>query len=181
MCLKRERWIKTLQGRVKFVAVSFSVVSVLGLCILFILYFASALPIAISQLIGKVIYVIMTLSINVLLYQGARYKNVTYLKIWLGVVMLQILVTFGYGSYAVYLCTIRSASKLITLPVLCFTFGVFHLLIWLIVLKFKKEVTSEHKTYLDIEPEETDKQLEYEQSLCDANETFLRNKRQIVY
>ena len=162
-CYRRERWIKTLQGRVKFVAVSFSVVSLFGLCIMFILYFAKALPITITQLIGKVIYVLMTVGLNVLLYQGARYRIELYLLIWLVLVMIQIVVTFGYGIFTAYLCTLSSSSQLIALPVLCFAYDVFHLLIWFIVLKFKKEVSTGHNAYQDVEIEEVDKQYECEE------------------
>ena len=164
-CCKGERWIKTLQGRVKFVAVSFSTVSLFGLCILFILYFAGALPIAISQLIGKVIYVVMAVCLNVLLYQGATYKKESYLTVWLVAVMVQNLITFGYGIFAIYLCTISSTPELITLPVLCFTFGILHVLIWCVALKFKKEVARERKMCFDMKNEEIEKPLQYAQDL----------------
>ena len=164
-CRGQERWIKTLQGRVKFVAVSFSIVSVFGLCILFVLYFADLLPIATSQLIGKVIYVIMTVCLNILLYQGARFRNEMYLTIWLVAVMIQNVVTFGYGIFAIYLCTISSSSELITLPVLCFAFGILHFLIWCVALKFKRQVASEKEIRLDIQNHEIDKPFKDEEIL----------------
>ena len=164
-CRGEERWIKTLQGRVKFVAVSFSIVSVFGLCILFVLYFAGALPIAISQLIGKVIYVIMTVCLNILLYQGARYKNEMYLTIWLVAVMIQNIVTFGYGIFAIYLCTQSSSSELVALPVICFTFGVMHVLIWCVALKFKRQLASERELHLGFQNDETGKPFKGEEIL----------------
>ena len=159
---KREPWIKTLQGRVKFVSISFSVFSLFGLPISFVIYFAGGLPIAISQLIGKVIYVLTTVGLNILLYQGARYKNEIYLTIWLVAVMAQNIATFGYGIFAIYLCTLSTSKELITLPVLCFTFGTMHVLIWCIALKFKREVSLEHKQYSEVTTEEGDEKfLEY--------------------
>ena len=154
MCCKGEKWIKSLQGRVKFVAVSFSVMSCFGLCILFVLYFAGFLPIAITQLVGKVVYVIMTVCLNVLLYQGARYKNTTYLTIWLVAVMIQNVITIVYGIYSVYLCTISSRLELVLVPILCFIFTIFHFIIWCLTFKFLKQVAREEQNNMDIQNEE---------------------------
>ena len=153
MCWKGEKWIKSLQGRVKFVAVSFSLMSCFGLSILFVLYFAEFLPIAVSQLVGKVVYVILTVCLNILLYQGARYKNETYLNIWLVAVMAQNVITIAYGIYASYLCTISTSLELILVPVLCAIFTVFHFVIWCLTYKFKKQVASERKEHSDMEEE----------------------------
>ena len=156
MCKRKERCIKTLQGHVKFMAVSFSIVSLFGLCILFILYFARALPIIYPQLIGKLIYVIITVLLNIMLYQATRYRNQSYLITWLVLVMVQIIVAFGYGFFTLYICIVGSIYKLIFLPVLCFIFGGLHLCFWLVVLKFAKETARLNK-HLDVETDEQTK------------------------
>ena len=165
MCCKGEKWIKTLQGRVKFVAVSFSVMSCFGLSILFVLYFAELLPIAVSQLVGKVVYVILTVCLNIVLYQGARYKNETYLTIWLVAVMVQNVVTIAYGIYATYLCTISTSLELILVPILCAIFTIFHFLIWFLTFKFKRQVSSEHKHNLEIHDDDLDEPFKDEEIL----------------
>ena len=165
MCWKGEKWIKSLQGRVKFVAVSFSVMSCFGLSILFVLYFAELLPIAISQLVGKVVYVILTVCLNIVLYQGARYKNETYLNIWLVAVMIQNVITIAYGIYATYLCTISTSRELVLVPILCAIFTIFHFLIWFLTFKFKRQVSNEKQYEADIENEDQEEPFKHEEIL----------------
>ena len=138
-CGKRERWIKHLQGRVKFIAIAFSVFSLLGLCILCILYFSKTLPIVQTQLATKVIYVGIAIILNVMLYHSTCTRNLSLIKIWLICVMMQICVAVGYGIFGIYVAIRQSSSKLVVLPVLYFIFAILHLYCWFVVLKFLRE------------------------------------------